>query len=118
VRSKNRDALNALIAAKLIQRSSSEWIEVLNKAGVPCGPIYKMDEVFADPQVQAIGMAKPVTHPSLGKIELLGQGVHLKRTPSELRTAAPDRGQQSDEILRENGWSDDQIADFRGRGII
>lgn len=118
VRSKNRDTLNTLIAEKLIKRVSSEWIEVLNKAGVPCGPIYNMDEVFADPQVKSIGMAKPVVHYALGKIELLGQGVRLTRTPSELRTAAPDRGEQTREILRENGCTDEEIADFRSRGVI
>jgi crotonobetainyl-CoA:carnitine CoA-transferase CaiB-like acyl-CoA transferase len=118
LRSQNRDALHAAIGEKIKQRPCAEWIEALNKAGVPCGPIYKINEVFADPQVRHIGMAKPVTHYALGKIELVGQGVKLSRTPSEIRTAAPDRGAQSEEILREFGYADKEISDLRSRGIV
>ncbi len=118
LRSKNRDALNAEIAKKLIQRTSAEWIDAFNKAGVPCGPIYKINEMFDDPQVKAIGMAQPVKHYALGDIKLVAQGVKLTRTPSEIRTAAPDRGAQSEEILSEFGYSDKEIASMRERGIV
>ena len=103
LRSKNRDALNALISEKLIKRTSAEWIAAFNKAGVPCGPIYKINEMFDDPQVKHIGMAQPVKHYALGDINLVGQGVTLTRTPSELRVAAPDRGAQNEELLQEYG---------------
>lgn len=118
LRSKNRDALNAAISEKLIKRTSAEWIAAFNKAGVPCGPIYKINEMFADPQIQHIGMAKPVKHYALGEINLVAQGVKLTRTPSEFRNAAPDRGAQSDEILDEFGYSAKDIADLKQRGVV
>ncbi|HEV8517960.1 MAG TPA: CoA transferase [Burkholderiales bacterium] len=118
LRLKNRDALNVAIGAKIIQRTSAQWIDILNTAGVPCGPIYSIDQVFADPQVKHLGMGKPVEHYALGPIELVAPGVKLTRTPSELRTAAPDRGEQTDEILHEYGYTEGEIADFRARAII
>lgn len=118
LRSTNRDALNAAIGAKIIQRTSAQWIDMLNEAGVPCGPIYNIDQVFADPQVKHLRMAKPVEHYALGPIELVAPGVKLTRTPSELRTAAPDRGEQTDEILHEYGYTEREIGDFRARGVI
>ena len=118
LRSKNRDALNVAIGAKIIQRTCAQWIDILNAAGVPCGPIYSIDQVFADPQVKHLGMGKPVKHYALGPIDLVAPGVKLTRTPSELRTAAPDRGEQTDEILHEYGYTEHEIADFRTRAII
>src|SRR3989440_10134439 len=73
LRAKNRAALNAEMNKALASRSSAEWIEALNKIGVPCGPIYKMDEVFADPQVKHLGAAAEVDHPRLGRIRILNQ---------------------------------------------
>ncbi len=77
-RSDNRKALNAAIEAITRTRTSADWIDRLNKAGVPSGPIYKMDEVFADPQVKHLGIAQKVHHPKLGDIELIGQAVTLE----------------------------------------
>ena len=75
-RSKNRDALNAAIGAITAPRSRArDWIELLNEAGVPCGPIYTIDQVFADPQVRHLGMAQPVRSHELGDIELVGQPI-------------------------------------------
>jgi crotonobetainyl-CoA:carnitine CoA-transferase CaiB-like acyl-CoA transferase len=72
-RLKNRDRLNDAIEAITQTKTSAEWVDIINRAGVPCGPIYRMDEVFADPQVRHIGIAQPVDHPTLGRIELVGQ---------------------------------------------
>ncbi|MBX6367134.1 MAG: CoA transferase [Rhodospirillales bacterium] len=117
-RSRNRVALNAEIQTVLCTRTSREWVERLNEAGVPCGPIYKMDEVFADPQVRHLGIAQKVQHPSLGEIELVGQAVRLSRTPSRIERASPERGEDTDAVLAELGHTADAIADLRQRGIV
>jgi crotonobetainyl-CoA:carnitine CoA-transferase CaiB-like acyl-CoA transferase len=117
-RSKNRDRLNAAIEEITKTKASAEWIERINEAGVPCGPIYKMDEVFADPQVRHIGIAQPVEHPKLGRIDLVGQAVTLSRTPSKLKTATPERGEHTDAVLREIGYDGDAIAALRAKKVI
>ncbi|HEV2549207.1 MAG TPA: CoA transferase [Stellaceae bacterium] len=117
-RSKNRDRLNAAIEEITKTKTSAEWIERINEAGVPCGPIYKMDEVFADPQVRHIGIAQPVEHPSLGRIELVGQAVTLSRTPSKLKTATPERGEHTDAVLCELGYDAEAIAALRAKRVI
>ncbi len=117
-RLKNRDRLNAIIEEVTATKTSAEWIDILNRAGVPCGPIYKMDEVFADPQVQHLGIVQPVEHPTLGRLDLVGQAVTLSRTPSHLRSATPERGEQTDEILGELGYDADTVAHFHRDGVV
>jgi crotonobetainyl-CoA:carnitine CoA-transferase CaiB-like acyl-CoA transferase len=117
-RLKNRDKLNAAIEEITKTRSSADWIEILNRAGVPSGPIYRMNEVFADPQVKHLGIAQAVEHPTLGRLELVGQAVTLSRTPSKLETASPERGAHTDAVLRELGYDADAIAGFRAKGIV
>jgi formyl-CoA transferase len=117
-RSRNRVALNQAISDVTKQRSSAELIDMLNKAGVPCGPINRMDQVFADPQVRHLGMAAPVDHGSLGNIEVVNQAVKLSRTPSRMVRATPEKGEHTDEVLKEYGYDDKSIADFRARKIV
>jgi formyl-CoA transferase len=117
-RSDNRKALNAAIEDVTKTRPSAEWIERLNKAGVPSGPIYKMDEVFADPQVKHLAIAQTVHHKQLGNIELIGQAVTLSRTPSRLVTASPDAGEHTDAILAELGYSTGDIARLKEKGVV
>ncbi|HZL60344.1 MAG TPA: CoA transferase [Stellaceae bacterium] len=117
-RRRNRDKLNAIIAKLTPAKSSAEWIELLTAAGVPSGPIYQMNEVFADPQVRHLKMARAVKHAKLGEIELVGQAMSLSRTPWELRGAAPERGEHTDAILRELGYRDPDIARFRSGGAV
>jgi crotonobetainyl-CoA:carnitine CoA-transferase CaiB-like acyl-CoA transferase len=112
-RHKNRIALVKVIEEKTRQRSSAEWVEALNKAGVPCGPIYRMNEVFADPQIKHLGMAVPTHHYALGDIEVVNQGVRLSRTPFEVRAAAPDQGVHTEEVLKEYGYSAADISKLR-----
>ena len=91
---------------------------MLNAAGVPCGPIYKMDEVFADPQVRHLKASAEVMHPRLGALRILNQPVTLSRTPAALVAATPERGEHTEEILREIGVSDADIALLRGGKVI
>ena len=118
LRSKNRSALNAEIEKHTVKRTSAEWIALLNEAGVPCGPIYTIDKMFADPQVQTLGMAQPVMHPELGRQELVGQGVNLSRTPAQLRKHAPDAGEHTREILEQLGYAAAAIDDLKKRGVV
>jgi crotonobetainyl-CoA:carnitine CoA-transferase CaiB-like acyl-CoA transferase len=118
LRSEHRQALNAAIEAVTQERDSAEWIDRFNKAGVPAGPIYAIDQVFADPQVKHLGIAQSVEHGALGRIELVGQAVSLSRTPSRLATASPDSGEHTDAILGELGYSDSEIAGLRERRIV
>jgi crotonobetainyl-CoA:carnitine CoA-transferase CaiB-like acyl-CoA transferase len=117
-RSKNRLAINKIISEVTRQHSSGELIAMLNKAGVPCGPINRMDEVFADPQVQHLGMAAPVQHAKLGDIEVVNQPVKLSRTPSQIVHPTPEKGEHTEEVLKEYGYDDKSIAGFRTRKII
>jgi formyl-CoA transferase len=117
-RSKNRDALNAEIEDLTKTRESDHWIDAFNKAGVPAGPIYSIDKVFADPQVQHLGMAQTVHSEALGDIDLVAQAVGLSRTPSTFAVAPPERGEHTDEVLSEIGLSDGEIADLRKRNVI
>jgi crotonobetainyl-CoA:carnitine CoA-transferase CaiB-like acyl-CoA transferase len=117
-RSKNRAAINEIISEVTRKQSSSDLIASLNKAGVPCGPINRMDEVFADPQVKHLGMAAPVEHGTLGKVEVVNQPVKLSRTPSSIAHPTPEKGEHTDEVLREYGYDDNAIAGFRARKIV
>ena len=106
-RSKNRDALNADIERYTVKRTSAEWIERLNKAGVPCGPIYSIDQVYADPQVEHLGMAQAVKTKDKSKLRMAGQPMSLSRTPSRLVARAAQarrayrRGAQGVRVQRE-----------------
>ncbi len=109
-RLKNRDALNAEIDSYLVHRTSADWVERFNKAGVPCGPIYSIDQVFADPQVRHLGIAQSVTRKDKSKMRLVGQPVSLSRTPSRLVAPPPALGQHTDTVLKEFGFSARDIA--------
>src|SRR5450432_900421 len=98
-RLKNRDALNAEIDKIMAHRSSADWVDALNEAGVPCGPIYAIDQVFSDPQVEHLGIAKSVAKPNGETLNVVGQPVELSRTPSRIVVAPPEIGQHTDEVL-------------------
>lgn len=118
LREQNRDAMNAAIEEATLKRTSAEWVEILNATGVPAGPIYKLDEMFLDPQVKETGIVQPLDHPKLGKIEILGQPIKLSRTPATFRRAPPELGEHTDEVLAESGFSAEEIAELREEHII
>jgi crotonobetainyl-CoA:carnitine CoA-transferase CaiB-like acyl-CoA transferase len=117
-RSKNRDALNAKIEAVTKTDTTAVWIDRMNEAGVPCGPIYGIDEIFEDEQVKAIGIAQPLDSPSVGTHSFVRQPINMTRTPSRFVSAAPEVGANTDAILGELGYDAAAIADLRGRGIV
>jgi formyl-CoA transferase len=114
----NRDAMNAEIEAITATRSSAAWIKIFNDAGVPAGPINRIDEVFADPQVQHLEMAAPVHHPELGDIELVAQAIRMSETPFSIRSATPELGAHTDEVLAEVGYTADEIDALRESGAV
>ncbi|HYX63944.1 MAG TPA: CoA transferase [Burkholderiales bacterium] len=118
LRARNRSALNAELNEALAARPSAEWIEMFNRIGVPCGPINTMDRVFADPQVQHLGVAAEVAHPRLGRFKILNQAARLSRTPAAVKTPTPDLGQHTDEILAELGYPGDEISRFRKEKVV
>jgi formyl-CoA transferase len=117
-RRKNRAELNAIIEAKTIKEDSETWIERLNAQGVPAGAINTIDKTFGDPQVLHSGIAQSVTSAQLGDISIVGQPVHLSRTGSRLATAAPEAGEHNDDVLGGLGYSAEEIASLRSRGVI
>jgi crotonobetainyl-CoA:carnitine CoA-transferase CaiB-like acyl-CoA transferase len=117
-RSENRERLNAEIAACTRRFSSAQLVERLNEAGVPSGPIYSIDQVFADPQVQHVGMAVPMPHPKRADVAVVNQAVTLSRTPPAIDRPTPGLGQHSGEILAELGYDEAAVADLRERKVI
>lgn len=117
-RSANRAEVNEAIAALTRQKTSAQWLMLFEQGSVAAGPINKMDEVFADEQVRHLGIAKPLTHRTRGPIEVIGQPFSLSRTPSDIRTPAPTRGEHNDEVLADLGYSEAQIAQLLEDGVI
>jgi formyl-CoA transferase len=117
-RSANRDALNAAIEAVTRTDTSANWVERLNAASVPCGPIHTIDRMFDDPGVRHLGITRTVTHPVLGAQELVGQPITMSRSHWELHSASPDAGADTDAVLREFGYAESEIADLRRAGTI
>jgi formyl-CoA transferase len=118
LRSRNRVALSDAIAERSRQFNSDELIDLLNEAGVPCGPIYKMNQVFEDPQVRHLGMAAAVSTAAPGELKLVGPAIRLSRTPSQMKRAIGAAGEHNEEILRELGYDDSEIAALQSNKVI
>jgi crotonobetainyl-CoA:carnitine CoA-transferase CaiB-like acyl-CoA transferase len=118
-RSRNRKALNERIGTITREKSSAHWVGMLNTAGVPCGAINSIDQTFAEPQVQHLGIARPVKHPHLGDIKVVGQPITLSGAsqPTSMRPT-PELGQHTVDVLTGLGFSSDAIADLRARGVV
>jgi formyl-CoA transferase len=119
-RTDHREELNERMSVYTRTKSSDEWIEIMNDAGVPCGPIYPIDQMFANEQVQHLGIAKSVQHAELGELKVVGQAVNLTTTPQPdtLRRATPDLGEHTDEILAELGYDAEKIAALHKNDIV
>jgi crotonobetainyl-CoA:carnitine CoA-transferase CaiB-like acyl-CoA transferase len=117
-RSKHRDALNAEIERYTLKRTSAEWIELLNAAGVPSGPIYSIDQVYGDPHVVHLGMAQPVRRKTKSALHMARQPMSLSRTPSRLAAPPPDIGEHTGAVLKEFGFSAKEIVDLRKANAI
>jgi formyl-CoA transferase len=119
LRSKNRVALNERLSAITSTNTSAHWIAALNKAGVPCGPINTIDKTFAEPQVQHLGIARPVTHNKLGAMKVVGQPINMTSAPQpDQLKPTPEMGEHTEEILLDLGYDGAGIARLRERGAI
>ena len=118
LRSKNRDALNAEIDKRTVHKTSAQWIDIFNQAGVPCGPIYSIDQMFADEQVKHLGIAQSATRSDGKQQTFVGQPVSLSRTPSRIVATPPEQGQHTDEVLKEFGFADKDIAALRAAKAV
>ncbi|MDQ2876797.1 MAG: CoA transferase [Actinomycetota bacterium] len=117
-RSANRAELHELIGDRLRTRTTAQWVQELNAAGVPCGPVYRMDEVFADPQVEHLAMTRAVQHAELGSLDIIRNAVRMTGTPDTVRAPSPDTGAHTGEVLAGLGYSPAEIEELRSHGVI
>ena len=117
-RVRNRSEINATVQALFSTQPVSHWVELLNRSSIPCGPVYTVPEMFEDEQVRHLGVAAPVVRPDGSTIRVISQPVTLERTPATLQSSAPRIGEHSSEILREVGYSDEEIGQLEAEGVI
>jgi crotonobetainyl-CoA:carnitine CoA-transferase CaiB-like acyl-CoA transferase len=117
-RVRNRRAMNAAIEERLESGSSAYWIEKLNAAGVPCDRVMTLPEAFADPQIRDQEMVVSVEHPGHGEVKMLGFPIKFNEAPCRIRRPAPDLGADTDAVLRELGYSPENIASLREAGVV
>ncbi len=115
----HREEIVALLEARLATRTRQEWEGLLAPLGVPCGPINRMDEVFADPQVEHLQMILEAAHPQLGTIRMVRNPVTFSEAPVDLRQAPPALGEHTEAILRDLlGYSAAQVEELRAAGVV
>ena len=117
-RLKNRAAMDEILEAALAMKPATEWVEILNAAGVACGPIYRLDEVFADAQVVESGLVHELNHRVWGLHKVMGLPLHLHRTPARVRTPAPLPGAHTREVLAELGYDEGGIDALVADGVV
>lgn len=118
LRIKNRAQLTELITALFKTKPVAYWVDLLNEAGVPAGPVYSIPQTFNDPQVQHLKASHKIKTPQGPTVDLITQPVRLERTPASIMTSAPAWGEHTDEMLREAGYDDAEITDMRRRGVV
>ena len=117
-RTQNRAAVNAAIGEITRTKPSAHWDKLFEEAGIPCGPINTMDKVFADAQVQHLGLAAPVKHKTRGEIHLVNSAMNFEGLQRKIRTATPDAGEHTSEILKSVGYTDADLEKMRANGVI
>ena len=117
-RSKDRKAINAAISEITQHKPTAHWVDVMEAAGVPCGPINTIDKVFADPQVQHLGISQTVKSEKLGDIKLVSSALNMVGTTKKIRRATQALGKDSDEILASVGYTKEQLKELRAKGVI
>ncbi len=117
-RLKNRDYLNKLIEEVTITKTSDEWVEKLEKVGVPCGPINSIDKVFDDPQVKHLGIAQSIDTIPFGQTQLVGQPFNLSRSPSIMKQRPPEKGEHNEDVLLDLGYSSEELDKLKSKNII
>jgi crotonobetainyl-CoA:carnitine CoA-transferase CaiB-like acyl-CoA transferase len=118
LRLRNRNELNAELAGIFATRPSADWLGALEQAGVPAGPIYKMDEVFDDVQVKHLGIAVPVETEDGRRTAVVGQPLALSRTPPQVTHLLPEAGADNDAVLRDVGFNQTEIETLRREKVI
>jgi formyl-CoA transferase len=117
-RVQNRRDLDVILNEVFIARPAAEWVSRLNDAGVACGPIYKLDQVFEDPQVQLAGLIHEVTNEAWGRHQVIGLPLKLSRTPPTVRHAAPMNGEHTRETLEGLGYTAETIETLLAEGVV
>ena len=117
-RLKNRDYLNQLIEEVTITKTSNEWVEMLEKVGVPCGPINSIDKVFDDPQVKHLGIAQEIETIPFGDTKLVGQPFNLSRSSSSMKRRPPEKGEHNEDVFGDLGFSAEELDDLKEKNII
>ena len=117
-RLKNRDHLNQLIEEVTITKTSNEWVEMLEKVGVPCGPINTIDKVFDDPQVKHLGIAQGIETIPFGDTKLVGQPFNLSRSSSSMKRRPPEKGEHNEDVFGDLGFSAEELDDLKEKNII
>ena len=118
LRRQNKEVMNEMIADALRARTTAEWFELIVAAGLPCGPVYNIKQAFADPQVEALRLKRSVTHPRLGLQDLVAQPCEITGFDREIRTATPDLGEHTHEILGSLGYSAEEIDRLKAARVI
>ena len=118
-RVRRRDELIPQLEKIYLSKPRQEWFKILTDAGVPCGPVYAMSEIFTDPQVLHRGMLLEMSHAKAGKVRLIGNPIKFSETKVQIRTPPPLLGENTDEVLKKFlNFSDSEITKLREEGAI